>query len=184
MKKGLILMVLAFTYLLSSHTVSYAGEIVTSNTPTVDAVLGAGDKDCDAGKSDSNANQSQDVNANSTETNNSNATSTNKANTTVNSTNNSSSYNTVKSVSMAAVEQRVARKGGEALSMTQLVAYVIISIFFVIALIRLAAVKATGGNDPSLKSAGFGGVIVCCVCYVLVYAGPFILEFFKNWSMA
>jgi len=182
MRKGLIFIMLAFVYLLSLHTVSYAGEVVASNTPTVDAVLGVGhnkgDKSCTDDRNETSTNQSGSQDSNQ-ETNNSTAGDT--TNTTTGST---YSYNTVKPVSMAAVEQKVARKGGEALSLTQIIAYVIITILLIIALIRMAAVHSTGGTDPSLRNAGFGGVVMCMVCYVLVYAGPFILEFFKNWILS
>ena len=164
MKKALIMIGLAFVSLLSSHMVSYAGEVIPSETPTVDEVL----------------------NDNETKTEDSTESETNQPvdNEEDSSYDNLPDYDTTQSVSMYAVEKRVATKGGEALSLVQLVAYIIITILFVVSLIRLVAVHSTGGTDPSLRNAGWGGVVVCCIGYVLVYAGPYLLEFLKNWSLS
>lgn len=170
MRKVLIMMAIILVGIGTVNTVSYAGEVVSSNTSTVDALLNESNKEAQSDNKTQNVTNQENTSINSTES------SVTVADTT--------SYNTVKPVSMKQVEQKIAQKGGEVLSMTQMVGYVVITIFFVISLILLAVTRSTGSNDQNLRGVGFGGVIICCVCYVLVYAGPFMLEFFRNWSMS
>lgn len=189
MKKILILMMLVCTF--ASQSVVYASEVVSSNTPTLDAVLRTGVEDeaeddvvevddenvIEEESSENPSNTQDDVEEEDEEWDE-------KEESDISDVTDGSLQTNVTPVSMADVEKRIARKGSEALSVVQMVAYIVITIIFIIALILVAASKSAGGGDPMLRNVGFGGVIACAVCYVLVYAGPFILEFLKNWAVS
>lgn len=161
MKKILVLITTLLFGVMMISTYSNAQGVVASNTPTVDKVLGAENTKTD------NATQIEEDNA---------ASQNGKT---------SFSQKQSSSATMAMAEQKVAKKGGEVLSLIQLVGYVVVSIILIIAIIRLAVVRGTGGaNDPNLKTAGFGAIIICGVCYVLIYTGPFLLEWLKVWALS
>ena len=185
MKKMLILMMLFCTF--ASQSVVYASEVVPSNTPTVDAVMRTGTQN--ETEDDVVGVEEEDVveetsSETTTEPNDNVEVEEDIEEEDESDIVENTVSNNVTPVSMADVEKRISRKGSEALSVVQMVAYIVISIIFIIALILVAASKTTGGGDPMLRNAGFGGIIACAVCYVLVYAGPFILEFLKNWAVS
>lgn len=91
--------------------------------------------------------------------------------------------NTVASpVTMEQAEQKVREKGGEVLSLVQTIAAYIIAIITVIGVVCLA-VGFVGKKDTA-KGIGFGVLIVCAIAYVLVFIGPWLLDWFRAWAIS
>lgn len=82
-------------------------------------------------------------------------------------------------VSMEDAEKKIREKGSEALSLTQTVAAYIVTIITIIG-IACVAVGALGKKD-GVRGVGIGVLILCAICYVLIFIGPWLLEWFRAW---
>lgn len=80
------------------------------------------------------------------------------------------------------VGSQVTKKGFDILKIVQIVGYIIVTIVFVIALILIAINKGTGGAHSN--NVGWGALIICAICYVLIFIGPSLLEWIKSWSVS
>lgn len=85
-------------------------------------------------------------------------------------------------VTMEQAEQKVREKGGEMLSLVQTISAYIIAILAVIGVVLLA-IGAIGKQDMA-KGFGFGVLIVCVIAYVLVFIGPWLLDWFRAWAVS
>lgn len=82
-------------------------------------------------------------------------------------------------VTMEQAEEKVKVKGGEVLSLVQTVSGYIIAIFAVVGAVCL--VIGLFGKKDGAKSFGFGALVICAIAYVLVFYGPWLLDWIRAW---
>ena len=82
-------------------------------------------------------------------------------------------------VSMEDAEKKIREKGGEALSLTQTMAAYIVTIITIIGVACVAV--GTLGKKDGVRGVGIGVLIICAICYVLIFIGPWLLEWFRAW---
>lgn len=85
-------------------------------------------------------------------------------------------------VSMDQAEAKVNEKGSELLSLFQRGAAFLIAIFLVVGIV--AALFGKFGKKEGAQSLGFGILIACAVAYVIVYIGPWALDWIRAWAIS
>lgn len=172
MRKILCFFALLFVTILFSGKNVYA----TDGTPTVDSILNE--------TSTENTSENSEV-TETTESSSENSSEISETTTEENLENlDPMDYinNQFPSHTLDEVGGKMMVKGGEVLQLVQIVGYIIVSIVFIVAVIILAVNKATGNGHSS--GVGIGALIICGICYVLIFLGPSILEWLKTWVVS
>lgn len=177
-----LLLILVYVYCcLSFSSEAYAtggesgGEVAT---PTVDAILNGTDGGELASTEDNLDNQSSETLTEDKHQNGSTQT-----------TEEGEIYNPMEYIdeeffpshSISEVGSKLTEKGFDILTLVQIIGYIIVTIVFVVAIIMIAVNKSTGSNHSN--NVGWGALIICAVCYVLIFIGPALLEWIKGWSL-
>lgn len=171
-----------FFFVLLLCAICFRGNMVyaTDSTPTVDAILNNAASETDGAAEDTET--SSELSSEASSEDSVSITSEELTDSTtefdpIGYVNNEFGYHTLDEVG-----GKVLVKGGEILQLVQIVGYIIVSIVFIIAVIVLAVNKATGSGHSS--GLGFGALIICGICYVLIFLGPSILEWLKTWVVS
>ena len=177
MKRLFFVFVLIGCMTFSSMVFATGGD---STTPTVDAILNG-----DNGESG----LSTDVNLDNPSVEPA-TESASTEDTTVGTTEEGEIYNPMEYIdqelfpshSLTEVGSKATKKGFELVKLVQIVGYIIVTVVFIIAIVAIAINKGTGGNHSN--AVGWGALIVCVICYILIFIGPSLLEWFKNWAVS